>query len=202
MILYLFTGGFGSGNDQLYNPTGIARDSSTGTLYIADQANNRIMQYLAGASSGTVVAGGYGQGTNSSQLNLPAGVYFDSTSNSLIIANTGANNIVRWVLGANSWTLLIGDANGSAGTSSTLLNNPMDVVLDSMGNIYVADTYNERIQFFIAGQSNGTTIAGTTSSSGNTANLLSGPYSITLDSQLNIYVADHSNYRVQQFLRY
>lgn len=202
MILYLFTGGFGSGNDQLYNPTGIARDSSTGTLYIADQANNRIMQYLAGASSGTVVAGGYGQGTNSSQLNLPAGVYFDSTSNSLIIANTGANNIVRWVLGANSWTLLIGDANGSSGTSSTLLNNPMDVVLDSMGNIYVADTYNERIQFFIAGQSNGTTIAGTTSSSGNTANLLSGPYSITLDSQLNIYVADHSNYRVQQFLRY
>ena len=200
--MYLFTGGYGSGNDQLYNPTGIARDSSTGTLYIADQANNRIMQYLAGAVSGTVVAGGYGQGTNSSQLNLPAGVCFDSSSNSLVIANTGANNIVRWLLGANSWTLITGDANGSAGTSSTQLSNPMDVVLDSMGNMYVADTNNERIQFFIAGQSNGTTIAGATGSSGSTANLLSRPYSLTIDSQLNIYVADYYNYRVQQFLRY
>ena len=198
----MFTGGFGTGNDQLSNPSGIARDPNTGTLYIADQANDRIMQYLQGASSGTVIAGGYGPGSNSSQLNLPTGLYFDSSSNSLVIANTGANNIVRWVIGASSWTLVVGDANGSSGATSTLLDNPMDIVLDSMGNLYVADTNNQRIQFFLAGESNGTTIAGVTGSSGSTSSLLNGPYSVTIDSQLNIYVADYHNYRVQQFLRY
>ena len=119
-----------------------------------------------------------------------------------MIVNAGANNIVRWVIGASNWTLVIGDANGSAGSTSTLLSNPMDVVLDSMGNMYVADTNNARIQFFRAGQSNGTTIAGVTGSPGSTSNLLSGPYSVTIDSQLNVYVADYHNYRVQQFLRY
>ena len=51
----------------------------------------------------------------------------------------------------------------------------VDITLDSMGNVYVADTYNDRIQFFLAGQSNGTTIAGITGSAGSTPDLLDGP---------------------------
>ena len=200
--MYVYIGGYGSSNNQFFNPTGIVRDPSSGTLYIADEANHRVMQYLSGASSGTVVCGGFGQGTNSSQLSFPAGLYFDSSSNSLVIANAGANNIVRWILGGPSWTLVAGSASGTSGTTSTLLNNPRDVTFDSMGNMYVADTYNSRIQFFLAGQSNGTTIAGISGVSGTGSNSLDWPYSIALDSQLNLYVADYHNYRVQQFIRY
>jgi DNA-binding beta-propeller fold protein YncE len=70
-----------------------------------------------------------------------------------------------------------------------------------MGNVYVADTGNNRIQFFLAGQLNGTTIAGT-GSAGFTSDMLHGPYFVKLDNQLNVYVADYYNYRVQEFVRY
>ena len=68
-----------------------------------------------------------------------------------------------------------------------------------MGNVYVADTGNHRVQFYFAGQSNGTTIAGT-GISGTNATSLNSPWSLALDSQLNLYVADTNNHRIQKFL--
>ncbi|CAF3832133.1 unnamed protein product, partial [Rotaria sordida] len=195
------TGSSGSLNNQLDQPYGIARDSNTGTLYIADTNNNRIMSYASGASNGTLVAGGNGGGTGSTQLFGPRGIYFDSSSNSVIIANFGAHNIVRWTLGQTYWTLVAG-ITGSFGSSSTQLNSPVGVTLDSMGNVYVADTVNHRIQLFLAGQSNGTTIAGITGLSGSNATLLNTPFSVALDSQRNLYVADMGNSRIQQFMTY
>ena len=195
-------GSGGNGNNELAAPFGITRDPSTGTLYISDQSNHRVMQYLSGALSGTVVAGGNGPGTSNTQLNLPVGVYFESSSNSLIIANAASNTIVRWVIGASSWTLIAGSAGGNSGNTSMLLNYPMGVTLDSMGNVYVADRNNHRIQFFPAGQSNGTTIAGISGKSGSNATMLYKPCSVTLDAQLNLYVADTYNDRIQQFIRY
>ena len=159
------------------------------------------MRYLSGASSGIVVAGGNGGGTSNNQLNLPTGVLFESSTSSLVIVNSGANNVVRWVLGASSWTLIVGSINGTSGSTSTLLDSPLSVVFDPMGNLYVADRFNHRIQFFLAGQLNGTTIAGTTGVSGNTATLFDNPYGVALDSQLNLYVSDRFNNRVQKFLR-
>ncbi|CAF1314718.1 unnamed protein product [Adineta steineri] len=193
------TGFPGSTNNTSYGPCGIARDSSTGTLYIADTFNHRIMQYLLNASSGTVVAGGNGAGSGITQLAYPYGLAFDSSSNSLLIANAQNNNIVRWVLGASSWTLVIGSPNGLNGSTSTLLNQPIGITLDPMGNIYVADSGNHRIQFFIAGQSNGTTVAGVTGSPGISQNHLNSPFWVIVDNQLNLYVSDTFNNRVQFF---
>ncbi|CAF1058431.1 unnamed protein product [Adineta steineri] len=190
----------GSTNNTFNRPNGIARDSSTGTLYISDVHNHRIMKYLLNASSGIVVAGGNGAGTGITQLYYPFGFTFDSSSNSLLIANYRAHNIVRWVLGASSWTLVIGSLTGLSGSTSTLLNQPVGITLDSMGNIYVADSRNHRIQFFVAGQSNGITIAGVTGLSGNSQSQLSFPYWVTIDDQLNLYVSDYNNNRVQLFL--
>ncbi|CAF0845901.1 unnamed protein product [Adineta steineri] len=189
----------GSTNNTLFSPTGIVRDSSTGTLYIADTLNNRIMKYLVNATSGTVVAGGNGPGTGITQLYNPIGLTFDSSSNSFLIANHVSNNIVRWVLGASSWTLVIGSPTGLSGSTSALLNQPVGIASDPMRNIYVADSGNHRIQFFVAGQSNGTTIAGVTGSAGISQNQLNSPYWVILDSQLNLYVSDTANNRVQFF---
>ncbi|CAF1267824.1 unnamed protein product [Rotaria sordida] len=159
------------------------------------------MSYASNASIGTLVAGGNGSGTHSYQLYSPYSVHFDSFSNSLVIANYGAHNIVRWVIGASGWTLIAGYV-GSAGSTSMTLLYPTDAIFDPIGNIYVADRNNERIQFFRASQPNGTTIAGVTQSSGNSANLLYRPYAMALDKQLNLYVTDSSNHRVQKFHRY
>ncbi|CAF1537585.1 unnamed protein product, partial [Rotaria sp. Silwood1] len=159
-------GSFGSSNTQLSSPINVAVDSSSGAIYIADSGNHRIMCYQANASSGTVVAGGNGAGTSNTQLNNPFGLYFDVSSNSLLIGNTDAHNVVRWTLGATHWTLVAGDISGSPGSSSTQLSRPAGLAVDWMGNLYVADGDNHRIQFFLAGESNGTTIAGVTATSG------------------------------------
>lgn len=160
------------------------------------------MRYFSGALSGSVVAGGTGYGINITQLANPLGIHFDSFSNSLLISNHYAHNIVRWPLGANSWTLLAGDINGNLGTNATSLKYPSDVTLDPMGNIYVADRNNHRIQFFSNGHQEGITIAGIKSVAGGNGSLLYLPWSIALDNQLNLYVADTLNHRIQKFLRY
>jgi len=159
------------------------------------------MQYRSGSLNGTLVAGGNGPGKGTTQLFLPRGLYFDLTSNSLIITNFACNNIVRWVLGDDHWSLISGSMNGESGGTSGLLYYPSDVTLDSFGNLYVADTYNHRIQFFIAGQTNGTTIAGVTGKVGVDPNSLNYPSSLAVDSQLSLYIADSGNYRIQKYLR-
>ncbi|CAF1426030.1 unnamed protein product [Adineta steineri] len=191
----------GSAMNLLCYPRAVTLDPNTNTLFISDSTNYRIMQYLPGATFGTVVAGGNGQGISSTQLMDPRGLHFDSLTNSIVISNGVGQNIVRWVLGSSSWTLMAGVTNVSGGSSIKLLN-PADVVLDSTGNMYVADLGNNRIQFFLAGQLNGTTIAGVVSTPGNTSILFNGPAGLALDNELNLYVADLLNDRVQKFLRY
>ncbi|CAF3723874.1 unnamed protein product [Rotaria sordida] len=174
--------GTGAVNDQFNEPHGIASDWSSGTIYVSDYANHRVVQYLlSNTTSGKVVAGGNGAGTAINQLYFPVGIYFDSSSNSLFIANIGSHTIVRWVIGASNWTLVVG-VTGSAGITSTQLNSPGDVTFDWMGNMYVADVNNDRIQFFQAGQSNGTTIAGVTLVPGSNSNLLSDLYAFANES--------------------
>ncbi|CAF3775694.1 unnamed protein product [Rotaria sordida] len=196
------TGVAGNSNNLLYSPYGMARDLNTGTLYIADYDNHRIMSYASGASSGVVVAGGNGSGLNNTQLYNPIGLHFDSLSNSLLIANYGSNTVVRWVLGDSNWTLLAGGSNGLSGNTSTLLRNPRDVTLDPMGNMYILDRSNHRVQLYMAGESVGKTIAGVSGIYGNDSNLLNTPRSVELDSQLNLYISDRSNHRIQKFVRY
>lgn len=185
----------------LSGPLGIVLDENN-NIYVSDTSNNRVMRFFPNNVTGTLVAGGNGNGINQTQLSLPHAVYFDSLSNSLLIANAGAHNIVRWVLGSNNWTLVAGSNDGSNGTTLTRFWSPTDITLDPMGSMYVADRNNHRIQCFENGQSNATTIVGQTGISGINATLLNTPSSLTLDSQLNLYVVDRANQRIQKFLRY
>lgn len=198
----LYVGSVGNSTHQFNRPYGITRDPVSGTLYISDTMNYRVLSLIPGQSSGTLVAGGNSAGSGSTQLSMSYGLHFDSASNSLFIPNVGTNSVVQWVLGASSWTRIAGSSTGVAGSTSTTFSTPADVTVDPMGNVYVADANNHRIQFFSNGQSTGETIAGITSTMGNASNLLIQPLSVALDSQLNLYVSDAGNNRIQKFLRY
>lgn len=195
-------GSGGAGLNQFNVPYGIAPDPNSNAVYIADYNNHRVMKYVSGNLTGSVAAGGNGLGTNNTQLSRPAGIVFDPSTNSLIIVNFGASNIVRWVLGDNKWTIVAGNSNGLNGNTSTLLDHPTSVIYDPMGNMYVADMFNHRIQMYLVGQTNATTIAGVSSQLGNNSTMLYYPVSMVLDNQLNLYVTDSFNQRIQLFLRY
>jgi len=192
----------GNATDQLWQPYGIALDPSSNILYVTDRLNHRLLSFTFGAKNGTVILGNNGAGLSNTQLLQPFGLYYDSYSKSLLVANNNANNVVRVAIGATNWTLVVGSINGTSGTSSTRFRYPIDVKLDPIGNLYVADDYNHRVQFFYNGQNNGSTIAGITGVNASNATTLSYPRSIALDNQLNLYVVDHNNHRVQKFFRY
>lgn len=62
---------------------------------------------------------------------------------------------------ASSGTTIAGQTAGAANATSAYLYSPCDVaVVDSTGDIYVADTFNHRIQFWASGSSSGVTIIG------------------------------------------
>ena len=192
----------GNASDQLYTPYGIALHPILGELYIAEYSNHRIVSYPSGIKNGTLLLGGRGSGCNNTQLRNPVGVYYDSYSNSLVIANFGCHNIVRYLFGATNWTLVAGNSSGTAGWDSASFSSPVDMTFDPMGNMYVVDRNNQRIQFFSPGETSGRTIVGITGVTGANAATFDNPWAVRLDSQLNLYVADANNYRIQKFLRY
>ena len=197
MLRISFEGINGTLNISFSHPTAIVFGPDHNTLFIADTLNNRIISYPSGA----VVAGGNGPGNSNTTLNRPYGLVYDSVSTSCIIPNHLSHNIVRWVLGQSTRTVIAGDMQGSFGNNSALLRRPVGMKMDPMGNIYVADASNHRIQLFMAGQSDAITIAGN-GTAGTSAHQLNSPYWVLLDNQLNLYVSDTYNHRVQKFFRY
>ena len=190
---------------QLNYPEGVAADAA-GNLYIADQNNNRIRKV---SSTGTIttIAGNGSAGfsgdngpATSAQLNSPSGVALDSFGN-LYIADQN-NNRIRMVSPAGAITTVAG--NGSPGYSadnvpatSSELNYPTGVAADSSGNLYIADTLNNRIREVSGGTI--TTVAGngTYNHTGDggpaTSAELYNPQGVALDSNGTLYIADTDN---------
>jgi len=192
----------GNSTYQLNLPYGLTYGQEYNILFVADTDNHRVMKYLHSNLNGTLVCGNNSPGTNRTQLWYPRGITFDQSTNSVLIANYRAHNVVRWVLSDTEWSIIAGNSNGINGISSSSLYYPTDVKLDPMNNIYIVDQGNHRIQFLSAGQLNATSIAGKTGQVGINSTLFNSPNALALDNQLNLYVVDWYNSRIQKFLRY
>jgi sugar lactone lactonase YvrE len=190
--------GIGSTANKFNSPYGISIDAS-GNIYVVDQINQRVQEWLVGADSGVTVAGGNGAGAAANQLNYPQGMFLDAGGN-IYVADESNNRIQEWAPGASTGITVAG-GNG-AGSAADQLHFPRSVFLDASGNIYVADQNNARIQVFPPGSTsttNGVTVAGTTGSPGSADSLLDIPDAVFVDAIGNIYVSDAGNNRIQKF---
>jgi len=104
---------------------------------------------------------------------------------------------VAWLRWNRTATTVAGITN-SLGTSPSQLNTPWDLVVDWSYTLYVTDRGAHRVQKFLRGQKNASTIAGQANGiAGSTPNTLYEPTGIFVHDNGDIYVADRNNYRVQ-----
>jgi sugar lactone lactonase YvrE len=193
---------FGNTLDKLGDDYALYVDQSK-NIYVSDGSNGRIVKWIPGASSGILIAGANGStGYSSNQLALPLGITVDTQTGIIYIADFYAQTIVAWTSYMTSGTVIIG-TNSTHGNTVSLLNYPFGIIRDVYGNIYVSDYNNHRVQMYCAvGSSftNGTTIAGVGVAQFSSFGL-NGPTGIAFDSQMNLYVADANNHRIQKFAR-
>jgi sugar lactone lactonase YvrE len=206
---------------SLNNPVALA---VLGTrLLVADSGNNRIRDYrgveicdfhgdpftIVGdfifAFAGTGDAGFSGDGGQAlaALFDQPSGV---AVGTSVFIADT-LNHRVRAVATGGTITTIAGNGtqgfSGDDGTATEAnLDTPMAVAVDASGNVYIADSNNNRIRVVSGGII--TTIAGngTAAYTGDdgpaTSASLNHPLGIALDSDGTLYIADAGNHVIRR----
>lgn len=186
-------GSYGTGNDQLKSPFGMARDSGN-NLYIADTGNNRIVKLNPTMTSAAYwTAGG--------SFNAPCDVAVDSNGQ-VYVANTFSNQIVKLDSGGNvikSW---------GSGTLSKPYGiavrryrwydpNPPNYWYVYSEYVNVVDTDHNLVRRY---DLEGNEQAGSPWGGGGSGNTqFAYPFGISVSADGNIFVSDRSNNRFQKF---
>jgi streptogramin lyase len=193
-----------------FQPSGVAVDRS-GNLYIADSLNDvihvwdpaRQMSILAGSLGVTGVTNGP---VSYARFNHPQGVAVDRSGN-VYIADSG-NNLIREITHDGAVTTLAGS--GSSGSSDgfgadSSFDDPGGIVVDSKGNIYVADKGNNKIRK-ITPDGQVTTLAGSGSPGSENGKgpsaTFNGPSDVAVDGEGNVLVADSNNNLIRKITQF
>jgi len=221
---------------ELSGPGAVALDVRGGQthVYVADTQNSRILawpdltSYQIGDSPALILAQPgpqytIRQGIGTQGLSKPTALAVDPTNGNLYVADTGDNRVLRFPAPFSNLTRVQPDAvygqpNFSSfvttPVSASSLNQPAGVAVDSTGNLWVADSGNNRILRFNASTLNNATppaadvvigqqdFVSSAPNGGNTAtsaSVLAAPAGLTFDGQNNLYVADFGNFRVLKF---
>jgi hypothetical protein len=199
---------------QINSSYGLALDSA-GDLFIADSFNCVVREVTAPLASGTITtiagtpgtcsySGDTGPAT-SATLNLPTGVAVDSMGD-VFISDAG-NSVIREVSGGNINTVAgdgtAGFMDESTGTPLTAeFQEPFGLSLDSTGNLYIADPFNNAIRKLDT-SGNVTTVAGDGSAGygsdgvAATSTSLDEPTTVAVDGAGDLTIADYGNNRIR-----
>ncbi len=168
------------------SPYGVAADAK-GNVYVADLGNNRI-QKIAPDGTATTVLG---------QLASPRNVLVDGAGN--IYFSEFAGQRVRRIGTDGTVTVIAGtgvaglSGDGGAATSAQL-RYPAGLAMDTLGNLYIADSGNNSVRMVSGGRIS--TVLGAAG-----AGALSTPTSVALDNAGSLYVADTGNQRIRKLTR-
>ncbi len=184
----------GSEDGQFYFPSGIAVDSLD-NVYVGDVVNRRIQKFT---SEGEFITkwGTLGSGDGEFGHFGPYGIAVDSVGN-VYAADQGNYRIQKFSSDGEfitKWGTL-GSGDGEFGATSTYGYGPLGIAVDALGNVYVSDTGNNRIQKFT---SNGEFII-KWGAPGSGEGELNFPREIAVDTSGNVYVVEQFNHRIQKF---
>ena len=196
---------------QLGSPNGVAVDGA-GNLYIADAGVHRIRKVDAASGTMTSVAGtgvfgfnGDGPAT-SVQLGSPNGVAVDGAGN-FYVADTFNHRVAKVDPSGNLTTIAGNGVSGYGGdagpATAAMLSLPFAVHVDGAGDVFVADTANNRVRRVDAASGVIDTVAGNGlfgfggDGGPATAAVLAFPSGVAMDSDGNLLIADRLNHRVR-----
>ncbi|CAF0786982.1 unnamed protein product [Rotaria sp. Silwood1] len=91
---------------------GLAMDDQR-YLYISDNYKHEVRRYRIGDKSGTVVAGGQGQGDGFNQLNWPTYIFVDRQQNTYV-SDTGNHRVMKWNKDATEGIIVAGGLSNNA----------------------------------------------------------------------------------------
>jgi uncharacterized repeat protein (TIGR01451 family) len=193
---------------ELSYPFGVAVDGAGANLYIGDSNSSRVRRVSSGiittfAGNGSFGFSGDGGSATSAELSYPYGVAVDASGN-VYIADIGnerirkvSSGVITTVAGNGTYGF---SGDGGSATSATL-GEPLGVAVDSLGNFYIADTFNDRIRKVSGGVIN--TIAGNGSYEyfgdfGSATSAQINPAGVAADTLGNLYIADYDDFRVRK----
>jgi trimeric autotransporter adhesin len=214
--------GADAAGSALNRPQSIEADSQ-GNLFIADVYNNRIRKIFANGNISTVAGNGLfgfsgdGGAAANASLALAENITGDSTNliHSMAADSAGnlyfpdpANNRIRKVSPVGIITTVAGSGDccfsGDGPAIANSLYGPSGVAVGPSGDLYISDTYNNRIRKITASNGMMTTIAGTDdqgfSGDGGQGTLakLYSPLGIAVDPGGNVFFSDSGNRRIRK----
>ncbi len=187
---------------ELDNPQGVAIDGG-GNLVIADTLNARIRRVdstgVITTIAGNGTAGFFGDNgqATSAELSRPISIAFDAAGN-LFVSDTG-NARIRAIAPSGVIKTLAGNgtagATGDGGLATNAEIAPSGIGVDAAGNVYFADSTDQRIRRIDSGGTITTVVGnGTNASTGDGGPVagatLSGPAGVSVDALGNMYIAD------------
>jgi streptogramin lyase len=199
----------GTGGEARFNyPFGLTVDPAC-NIYVADSSNHTIRKVTPAGVVTTLagLAGSFGSmdGTGSAaRFYHPRGVAVDGAGN-VYVTDTD-NYTIRKVTPAGVVTTLAGLAgtggNADGTGSAAQFSHPSGAVVDSAGNLLVADTSNHTIRK-VTPAGIVTTLAGLAGITGsadgtNSTARFYDPYGLAVDSTGNVYVADLGNHTIRK----
>ena len=175
----------GSGPKQFQQSRGVAVDDE-GNILVADSGNHRIQKFT---NDGQFLASVGTKGTGPLQFNNPIGVAFHNKK--LYVADKSNHRIE--VL--NSDLTFSSIIKGKHGSKSGEFAFPWGVTCDSAGNVYVADSGNDRIQVFTASGK----LLRKFGCFGKGEGELYWPVGVAVDSRGMVFVSESQNHRISVF---